>query len=68
MALGPAWTPLIASTRDEVCVGKFGANTLWGRPAQPAELAPSHVFLASADARYYTGEVLSPSGFKTTTR
>jgi NAD(P)-dependent dehydrogenase (short-subunit alcohol dehydrogenase family) len=40
---------------------------MWGRPAQPAEIAPSYVFLASADARYYTGEVFAPTG-KTTTR
>jgi NAD(P)-dependent dehydrogenase (short-subunit alcohol dehydrogenase family) len=68
VAPGPVWTPLIASTRDEEFVGEFGADTLWGRPAQPAEMAPSYVFLASADGRYYTGEVFSPSGFPVTSR
>lgn len=34
----------------------------WGRPAQPAELAPAFVFMASADSRYCTGEVLAITG------
>ncbi len=33
-----------------------------GRPAQPAELAPSYVFLASDEARYITGEILGVTG------
>lgn len=68
VAPGPVWTPLIVSTREEGHVEKFGANTLWERPAQPAEIAPSYVFLASADSRYYTGEILAPTGLETTTR
>ena len=67
VAPGPVWTPLIPSTLSREHVRKFGEDTVWGRPAQPAEIAPSYVFLASADARYYTGEVLSPTG-KTTSR
>ena len=38
-------------------VKKFGADTPWGRPAQPAEIAPAYVFFASADARCYSGAV-----------
>jgi NAD(P)-dependent dehydrogenase (short-subunit alcohol dehydrogenase family) len=68
VAPGPVWTPLIVSTREEDKVERFGANTLWNRPAQPAEIAPSYVFLASADSRYYTGEILAPTGLETTTR
>ncbi len=68
VAPGPVWTPLIPSTRDEEFVGKFGANTFWNRPAQPSEIAPSYVFLASTDSRFYTGEIMSPSGFKTSAR
>lgn len=68
VAPGPVWTPLIAATRDEQFVGKFGQNSYWKRPAQPAEIAPSFVFLASSDSRYYTGEIFSPSGFSSTTR
>ena len=67
VAPGPVWTPLIPSTFDHEHVKEFGKDTLWGRPAQPADIAPSYVFLASADARYYSGEVLSPTG-KTTSR
>jgi NAD(P)-dependent dehydrogenase (short-subunit alcohol dehydrogenase family) len=67
VAPGPVWTPLIPATLEEDHVKKFGTDTIWGRPAQPAEIAPSYVFLASADARYYTGDVLAPTG-KTTSR
>ena len=59
---GPVWTPLIPSTREKEHITSFGENTLWGRPAQPSEIAPSFVFLASTDARFYTSEILSPSG------
>lgn len=58
---------LIPSTFPHDHVKEFGKDTLWERPAQPAEIAPSYVFLASADARFYSGEVLSPTG-KTTSR
>ncbi|WP_325308885.1 SDR family oxidoreductase [Longimicrobium sp.] len=62
VAPGPVWTPLIPSTMSREHVRKFGEDTLWGRPAQPAEIAPSYVFLASAGARFYSGEVLYPTG------
>ncbi len=63
VAPGPVWTPLIPATMHEELVTQFGQGTLWGRPAQPSEIAPSFVFLASNDGRYYTGETLSPNGF-----
>ncbi|HEX3019044.1 MAG TPA: SDR family oxidoreductase [Chitinispirillaceae bacterium] len=59
---GPVWTPLISATRDAQHVSRFGEDTLWGRPAQPCEIAPSFVFLASTDSRFYTGEILYPAG------
>ncbi|MFL5579399.1 MAG: SDR family oxidoreductase [Gemmatimonadaceae bacterium] len=62
VAPGPVWTPLIPATLDEEHVKRFGADTLFGRPAQPAELAPLYVFLASNDARYVTGEILAATG------
>jgi NAD(P)-dependent dehydrogenase (short-subunit alcohol dehydrogenase family) len=65
VAPGPVWTPLIPATMGKGHVAKFGEDTVWGRPAQPAEIAPSYVFLASADSRYYTGEVLAPTGSET---
>jgi NAD(P)-dependent dehydrogenase (short-subunit alcohol dehydrogenase family) len=66
VAPGPVWTPLIPATMDPEHVAEFGKETVWGRAAQPSEIAPSYVFLASAEARYYTGEVLAPTGSDTT--
>ncbi|MFP4599287.1 MAG: SDR family oxidoreductase [Persicimonas sp.] len=68
VAPGPVWTPLIPATRPAEKVEEFGSDTFWKRPAQPAELAPSYVFLASADSRYYSGEILAPTGRPNTTR
>ncbi len=62
VAPGPVWTPLIPATLDRDHVGRFGRDTLWQRPAQPAELAPTYVFLASDDGRYYSGEIFAPTG------
>ena len=62
VAPGPVWTPLIPATLDEAHVKRFGSDTVFGRPAQPAELAPLYVFLASNDARYVTGEILAATG------
>jgi NAD(P)-dependent dehydrogenase (short-subunit alcohol dehydrogenase family) len=62
VAPGPVWTPLIPSTFDREHVKEFGKDTFWKRPAQPVEIATSFVFLASAEARYYSGEVLAPTG------
>jgi NAD(P)-dependent dehydrogenase (short-subunit alcohol dehydrogenase family) len=67
VAPGPVWTPLIPSTFDKDHVTSFGEDTVWERPAQPAEIAPAFVFLASADSRYITGEVLAITG-KSTSR
>jgi NAD(P)-dependent dehydrogenase (short-subunit alcohol dehydrogenase family) len=66
VAPGPVWTPLIPSTFPQEQVADFGEDTVWGRPAQPAEIAPAFVFLASSDSRYFTGEVLAPTGKDTT--
>jgi len=62
VAPGPVWTPLIPSTMPDETLEKFGADTPIGRAAQPAELAPAFVFLASEDSRYITGEVLGVTG------
>src|SRR5439155_24740455 len=58
VAPGPVWTPLIPATfKTKKQIQEHGEGTMWERPAQPAEIAPSFVFLASADSRYYSGEV-----------
>ncbi len=64
VAPGPVWTPLIPQSFGEEHVSKFGQNAPTGRPAQPAELAPSFVFLASDESRYVNGEVLGVTGGK----
>ncbi|HEY7885669.1 MAG TPA: SDR family oxidoreductase [Cellvibrionaceae bacterium] len=62
VAPGPVWTPLIPATMPPDKVENFGDNTLFKRPAQPAELAPVYVFLASNDASYITGEIYGVTG------
>ncbi len=64
VAPGPVWTPLIAATMPPEEVSTFGESNPTGRPAQPAELAPAYVFLASADSRFITGEVIGVTGGK----
>jgi NAD(P)-dependent dehydrogenase (short-subunit alcohol dehydrogenase family) len=62
VAPGPVWTPLIPATFAAEHVEGFGSDVPLGRPGQPAEIAPSYVFLASDDAAYMTGQVLHPNG------
>ncbi len=62
VAPGPVWTPLVAATTDPEKLSQFGADVPLGRPAQPAELAGSFVFLASPAASYITGAVLPVTG------
>jgi NAD(P)-dependent dehydrogenase (short-subunit alcohol dehydrogenase family) len=59
VAPGPVWTPLNPADKAPKDVAKFGQDTPMKRPAQPEELAPAYVFLASpACSSYITGEVL----------
>jgi NAD(P)-dependent dehydrogenase (short-subunit alcohol dehydrogenase family) len=60
VAPGPVWTPLIPATMPET--SEFGEQSPIGRPAQPAEMAPAYVFLASEDASYITAEILNATG------
>ncbi len=62
VAPGPVWTPLIPATMPEDKVKEFGHDTPFERPAQPVEIAPVFVFLASNEARYVTGEIYSVTG------
>jgi NAD(P)-dependent dehydrogenase (short-subunit alcohol dehydrogenase family) len=66
VAPGPVWTPLNPSDADAEKVSKFGSSVPMERPAQPEEIAPAFVFLASpADSSYITGEVLPVLGGET---
>lgn len=62
VAPGPVWTPLNASSRTPEQLSGYGEETdgvPLGRPAQPEEIAPSFLFLASrADSGYMNGEIL----------
>jgi len=62
VAPGPVWTPLIPATMPEDAVESFGEQSPMGRAAQPAELAPVYVFLASPESSYITGEVVGVTG------
>ena len=62
VAPGPIWTPLIPATFDPEKVAKFGSDVPLGRAGEPAEVAPSYVFLASEDSSYISGQVLHPNG------
>lgn len=68
VAPGPVWTPLNPSDAGLPAeeVAEFGSGTPLGRPAQPEEIAPAYVFLASeADSSYITGIVLPILGGET---
>jgi len=62
VAPGPVWTPLVMQSYDAEHLESFGKNTPLGRPAQPAELAPAYVFLASDESRFITAEVIGVTG------
>lgn len=69
IAPGPVWTPLNPADPGlpKKQTAQFGKDTQFGRPAQPEELAPAYVFLASdADSSYITGIVLPIMGGETT--
>lgn len=65
VAPGPIWTPLQVSggaTQEKLM--KFGGDTPFGRPGQPAELASIYVQLADPGASYATGQIYGSSGGK----
>jgi NAD(P)-dependent dehydrogenase (short-subunit alcohol dehydrogenase family) len=63
VAPGPVWTPLqVSYGQAQEKLVRFGKNTPIGRPAQPAELAPTFVFLASQESSYITAEVIGVTG------
>jgi NAD(P)-dependent dehydrogenase (short-subunit alcohol dehydrogenase family) len=64
VAPGPVWTPLIPSTMPPDQVKEFGQSTPLGRPAQPKELAPAYVMLATDEASYISGATIAVTGGK----
>jgi NAD(P)-dependent dehydrogenase (short-subunit alcohol dehydrogenase family) len=61
VAPGPVWTPLIPTSMS---TSGFGKSAPIGRAAQPIELAPIYVLLASSDADYVTGQIWGATGGK----
>jgi NAD(P)-dependent dehydrogenase (short-subunit alcohol dehydrogenase family) len=63
VAPGPVWTPLNPADQSPDKIKEFGASTTFGRPAQPEELSPAYVYLASSVcSSYVTGIVLPITG------
>ncbi|QKY09887.1 SDR family oxidoreductase [Janthinobacterium lividum] len=63
IAPGPVWTPLNPADKSPEDIQKFGQDTDMRRPAQPEELSPAYVFLASpACSSYISGIVLPITG------
>ncbi len=62
VAPGPVWTPIIPASMPAETVSGFGGTSPTGRPAQPAELAPAFVFLASQEASFVNGAMIGITG------
>ncbi|HLO94984.1 MAG TPA: SDR family oxidoreductase [Burkholderiaceae bacterium] len=63
VAPGPVWTPLNPADMPAQQVPEFGKKSDMKRPAQPEELSPAYVFLASpVCSSYITGVVLPVTG------
>ena len=63
VAPGPVWTPLNPADKKAEEVAEFGQDSDMGRPAQPEEISPAYVFLASpVTASYISGVVLPVMG------
>lgn len=60
VAPGPVWTPLNPADRTAEEVAKFGQDSDMGRPAQPEEISPAYVFLASAVCSSYVNGIVLP--------
>jgi len=62
VAPGPIWTPLIASSFKGAKVAKHGSDAPMKRSGEPAEIAPSYLFLACSDSSYISGQFIHPNG------
>ncbi|HEY8537581.1 MAG TPA: SDR family oxidoreductase, partial [Steroidobacteraceae bacterium] len=64
VAPGPVWTPLIPATMPSEQVEHFGESYPMKRPAQPCEVAPVYVMLASNESSYVSGATVAVTGGK----
>lgn len=64
VAPGPVWTPLGPASLPKSNVAEFGKQVPFKRPAQPVELAPPYVMLASDEASYISGATIAVTGGK----
>lgn len=62
VAPGPVWTPLNPASIPPERIAVFGRDVPLGRAAQPYELAPTYVLLASDDGSYITGTTIHING------
>jgi len=62
VAPGPVWTPLVPASFRPAKVEVYGSDAPMKRPAQPSEISPAYVFLASADASYISGQFIHING------
>ena len=62
VAPGPVWTPLIPSSFEPQKVSQFGSSVPFEYAAQPYQIAPTYVYLASQEASYVSGQVLHVNG------
>jgi len=63
VAPGPVWTPLNPADQSPEKIASFGQSTSMRRAAQPEEISPAYVYLASSVcSSYITGIVLPITG------
>ena len=60
VAPGPVWTPFNPADKPAEEVAEFGKDSAMGRPAQPEELSPAFVFLASPVMSSYVNGIVLP--------
>lgn len=61
VAPGPVWTPLNPADKPAEAAAEFGKSSDMGRPAQPEEMSPAYVFLASPVCSSYINGVVLPA-------
>jgi NAD(P)-dependent dehydrogenase (short-subunit alcohol dehydrogenase family) len=60
VAPGPVWTPFNPADKSAQDIVEFGQKSDMGRPAQPEEISPAYVFLASPVTASYVNGVILP--------